>query len=383
MECPHCCQEHTDDIRFCPVTGKQIIIPEICPQCGKVVEAKWSHCGFCGQSLIRSEIRRKNYGDYDQIPNSSSGLQKTIELSSKSFRMLFFLGLVGLFIVAGFGFYFFLKVNFQNRSASKAGAFWTSTSSSAFRTTPVLTSTRTITPHLTSTMTFTPIASETSTITLTSPPKPAAVVINNNIDVYEGPGTEFINQGSLKKNEELDIIGQFENCSWIKINSRFRSLSGWISTEKKNVDLKIDCKKNIPGTFRPLTGTIKRFLNQEGSGKLFIVNATSKDVVVLLTEIDKPELVVYIRLGQSFTMERIVDGIYNIYFSAGSEWNGKEFTINPSYEKIDHPYEFKTNVYGYAQPFQYTKWSAILRDVAQGNATMQEVDKSKFPVVGE
>ena len=49
MKCPHCQQEHPDQARFCPVTGKPIESSRSCPHCGEKVEATWAICAFCGK----------------------------------------------------------------------------------------------------------------------------------------------------------------------------------------------------------------------------------------------------------------------------------------------------------------------------------------------
>jgi formylglycine-generating enzyme required for sulfatase activity len=50
MKCPHCGQEHPNQVTYCPVTGNQIIAFE-CPRCGEVVMASTAFCPFCGLDL--------------------------------------------------------------------------------------------------------------------------------------------------------------------------------------------------------------------------------------------------------------------------------------------------------------------------------------------
>jgi hypothetical protein len=49
MQCPHCHQEHPDQARFCPTTGRVIESSRYCPNCGNAVQPDWRVCGFCGQ----------------------------------------------------------------------------------------------------------------------------------------------------------------------------------------------------------------------------------------------------------------------------------------------------------------------------------------------
>lgn len=133
---------------------------------------------------------------------------------------------------------------------------------------------------------------------------------------------------------------------------------------------------NVPlGTLRPLTGVIKS--NQgSGNGELTVENGTSRDGVVILTLSNNPVLAIYIRSGDSFTMRGIQDGTYHVYFSTGSDWNGKAFTTAPTYEKFEDALEFITG------STTYTTYSLTLQPVAGGNAATDSVDENEFPGIG-
>jgi len=53
LKCPHCGQEHSNQTRFCPVTGNEIVAYE-CPNCGQVIMAGVAFCSYCGFSLFES-----------------------------------------------------------------------------------------------------------------------------------------------------------------------------------------------------------------------------------------------------------------------------------------------------------------------------------------
>jgi len=247
-------------------------------------------------------------------------------------------------------------------------------------TAQVPTATLTPTPTLTPlpTQTSTPTPTETSAPTLT--PTPDAIVVTGILNVREGPGTNYPQLGKFSKNEELDIIGQFENCSWLKIASRKQSLIGWILGSKQNIKYQTTCQGIPLGTFRPNTGVIKPNKNGGGYGTLTVDNGTTADGVVIMTLNDSPIMAAYIRAGETFTIKGIRDQTYNLYFSKGSDWNGKEFLSFPSHQRFDDPMEFKTV---YTQTMvTYSIWKVTLQAVAGGNASVNDVAESEFPDLG-
>jgi len=55
MLCPHCGNEHPDNAKFCPVSGKTLepaLIP--CPNCGQEVDSSQKFCTSCGEKLSQS-----------------------------------------------------------------------------------------------------------------------------------------------------------------------------------------------------------------------------------------------------------------------------------------------------------------------------------------
>ena len=51
MKCPHCNQEHSDGMKYCPETGKLISSTIICPNCGASIPNDSVYCPDCG-SLV-------------------------------------------------------------------------------------------------------------------------------------------------------------------------------------------------------------------------------------------------------------------------------------------------------------------------------------------
>lgn len=132
-----------------------------------------------------------------------------------------------------------------------------------------------------------------------------------------------------------------------------------------------------PDAIRPLTGVIRPNQRGGGCGELTVENGNSKDGVVILTFNAKPVMTAYIRAGEPFTMKSIRDGVYFLYFSTGSEWNGKEFVSSPSRKRFEDAFQFPTG------SATCTTWSITLHGVVGGTAAVEEVSESEFPDIGD
>jgi hypothetical protein len=243
--------------------------------------------------------------------------------------------------------------------------------------------TPTATPSLTPTptATLTPTATPTLTPTSTATPSPDAVVLSKTLQVYAGPGTKYARVGRFSKNEELDIIGQSANCTWLQAKSRSHPITGWIPAGKKNIQLQTTCAGIPPGTYRPLTGVIKAVSNGSGYGQLIVDNGNDQDSIVILTINKKSVAAAYIRAGKKFTLKGISDRTYELYFSTGSDWNGKAFLTNPSRQLFEDKFKFTTKVTTSStmRTTTYTKWKVSLKPVAGGNAKADDISESDFP----
>jgi hypothetical protein len=124
---------------------------------------------------------------------------------------------------------------------------------------------------------------------------------------------------------------------------------------------------------RPLTGLIMPNQNGSGEGELTVENGTSLDGVVILTLNDSPVMAAYIRSGDTFTLNAIKDGTYYLYFSTGSDWNGKVFVTSPSHKKFQDAFKFTSTA------STYTTWSVTLHGVVGGNAAAEDVPPNLFP----
>ena len=103
MLCPYCHQEHSEEIRFCTVTGQKIDLPAHlrCPGCGKPVDPGWLHCSVCGTTLSPAQPRSALSTMQTNKPTRKAG-------SAWISWLILGLGVIcSLFIVVSGGIFFF------------------------------------------------------------------------------------------------------------------------------------------------------------------------------------------------------------------------------------------------------------------------------------
>jgi len=138
---------------------------------------------------------------------------------------------------------------------------------------------------------------------------------------------------------------------------------------------------------RPATGKIVAGKSLSGGqGEMTIQNAGgSTDVVAILTQYGQKKtlVAVYIRKGDSFSLEKIADGRYDLYVHAGSGWDPEEkrFTRSPDYWKFEDPVLFTTSekVVGSVRYLQPTHWTMVIYPSVAGNAASEPVAEENFP----
>jgi hypothetical protein len=117
-------------------------------------------------------------------------------------------------------------------------AFWLSLGRRTGEAPPVAeatpTPTRTLIPTFTPTPTSTRAPSPTiqaATPTPTPPASPVARVKEKRVNVRQGPGTAYPKIGQVVADEELTVTGRNDAGDWLQIESREKSLTGWVSAE--------------------------------------------------------------------------------------------------------------------------------------------------------
>ena len=257
---------------------------------------------------------------------------------------------------------------------------------------PTLTSTPTSAPTATAilnkmptlTGTTAPTLTSTPTITPTLTPTPEAVLISGILIVHDGPGPAYAQLGRFTTKDRLDIIGQFENCRWLKLKSLTRALAGWVPGDKQYVKYQTACGSIPPGTFRPTSSLIVSNQKGGGYGYLKILNGTAEDSVVILTINDMPSKTAYIRAAESYTMQGVGNNTYNLYFTKGSDWDGKEFLTNPTYQRFQDPLNFATTstTTTTTTTTWYHTWQVTLGAFTGLTGIVNKVANSDFPPIG-
>lgn len=133
----------------------------------------------------------------------------------------------------------------------------------------------------------------------------------------------------------------------------------------------------------PTGSTFETNSYRNGEGEIKVKNGVNWDALVILTTENNKENVVsktYVRSNDSWTISKISDGKYDLYFKLGKGWDhdAKRFLIAYRLVKFEDPFEFDTkpNMFGnsYTQLFEIT-----LYEVVGGNAQTEDVDEGEFP----
>ena len=113
MQCPYCGNEHPENAKFCPISGKSLepaLIP--CPNCGQEVDSTQKYCTSCGENLSQSRaglapvLVSPSPGELGEIEQESGGRNHLLYL---------FIGLlvIGVVLIAA-GIYYVYRPSSDN-----------------------------------------------------------------------------------------------------------------------------------------------------------------------------------------------------------------------------------------------------------------------------
>jgi len=232
------------------------------------------------------------------------------------------------------------------------------------------------------TITITPIASLTPTITpfptLTSRPLPQTSVKSQVLNLREGPDLSYAVVQGLKNGDQLSILGQYQNCTWLKVSLQ-NGTTGWVYGNPSYVDLPPDCTTIPDGTFQPLNGML--ILDKRGglgTNQVKVDNGTDQDSVIVIIKPDNTLMVAfYVRTKEQFVLFGIPNGKVQVYFSTGKDWDGnqKKFLTSPTYSLLDSPLNFITAGDVGAQ------WNVSLVSGLGSLTPSSEIKPDKFPLI--
>jgi hypothetical protein len=134
------------------------------------------------------------------------------------------------------------------------------------------------------------------------------------------------------------------------------------------------------------SGTIfsKNSYYLNGLGKLQIKNGTSLDAIVKLvnTTINKSVFTVYIKANSTYTIDKVKDGNYKLFFNLGNDWDTevKAFAVNSGYEVFEDLFDFTTREYeeGDYIRTKYSTFEVTLNPVIGGTAETENVNVAEF-----
>jgi hypothetical protein len=230
------------------------------------------------------------------------------------------------------------------------------------------------------TETFNPTATVTITPfpTLSPSPMPQGVILSVILNLREGPGVDYAILEGLKAGEMVYILGQFNNCAWLKIMTQ-PGKQGWIKGDAIYVQFSAECTSLAHGSFRPPSGTVivdKR--PGGGLGQLVVQNGTDTDGVVVLTTEDGTFLLsFYIRQKEEYAYTGVPNGKIQVFFMLGSDWDGdqKSFMQISSSRKMDQLLEFATSA------TSFSVWTISLNPMESGTGKASGVPTGQFPII--
>lgn len=120
----------------------------------------------------------------------------------------------------------------------------------------------------------------------------------------------------------------------------------------------------------------------KGFGELQIDNGSEFDAVAKLVSlsINKSVYTVYIKAHTVFTVDKISDGSYKLFFNLGNDWDNNKFIENNEYKVFEEDFDFVTTKLrdGKYIETKYTTFNITLNPVIQGKAQTDEVEPVEF-----
>jgi hypothetical protein len=218
-------------------------------------------------------------------------------------------------------------------------------------------------------------------ISISTPLPPASALVEATVlNVREGPDTSFPIITSVQQGENLEVLGQFRSCDWLRVHIRSGE-RGWVKSGPGYAYFDGNCSSVPSGPFRPLNGTLVYDRRMDyGPGTLTVENMTLNDGLVVLTSLtNDPVVGFFIRSTEEFTLTGLQDGDFLLYFTFGHAWDGNKntFMVVETVKKMDQVLEF------YSDDSGHTTWTLSLNSlgIGSGSASASDIPASSFPVL--
>jgi hypothetical protein len=140
--------------------------------------------------------------------------------------------------------------------------------------------------------------------------------------------------------------------------------------------------KAVPNNRSLPSSTVLKKPARRGPGSLQVANGNSQDAYLKLADSSKLVAAFYVKSNSTFTLKRIPDGVYQLLFVSGDDWDAKTktFTRNASFTKFDRDLEFVTSrqTKGGRIYTRYTRFRVTLNPVIDGTAKTSAIDDREF-----
>lgn len=196
---------------------------------------------------------------------------------------------------------------------------------------------------------------------------------------------ELDNQNNSSEENNSNSINNGNNRSNYTPSKIERETNSPTPEEKPLDNQKVKDFSNIPEKYIP-NGKI--FLKNKhyftGLGELTIKNGTNNDAVVKLvpTIISKSALTIYVRRNSDFTIKKIRDGNYKLYFVVGRHYDEDSFIFlqDCSFAVFEEGFPFTTDKYREEDKIktEYSIFEITLHPVIGGTARTDQITKKKF-----
>ncbi|HZD02393.1 MAG TPA: hypothetical protein VFA46_20040 [Actinomycetes bacterium] len=172
-------------------------------------------------------------------------------------------------------------------------------------------------------------------------------------------------------------LGKADGVAAVRDASRALAARG--GAQAYRIDLPVPAAPREQSRRLP-NGQFVRQGSRTGKGELTIDNSSERDTVLTLAVGKRPAFSVYVRKGSKSKVTGVRDGTYQIYYTAGVDWDPttRAFTRDCAFERFDDAFKFTTT--RTATQVAWTRWTVDLEPLRGGNAKASEVDPKDFPV---